>query len=81
LKLRAPQINNEELSSIETPQEVGILDGFPHSSLETSNDLLFKLHGAYAPRPLNYETVVHSADEGQDIRNAPTPSTGTCLEK
>lgn len=58
-----------------------ILDGFLHSSLSTSNDLLFTLHGVYAPRPLNYEIVAQSADEVQDIRNAPALSMGAYLEE
>jgi hypothetical protein len=81
LKYRATQTNSEELSSVETPQEVGVLRGFPGSSLETSNDLLFTLHGVYSPRPLNYEIVAQSADEVRDIRNAPALSMGTYLEE
>jgi len=40
----------------------------------TSNDLLFSLHGEYAPRSLNYEIVAQGADEVQDIQNAPAVS-------
>jgi hypothetical protein len=81
LKYRATQTNSEELSSVETPLGVGVLRGFPSTSLVTSNDLLFTLHGAYSPRPLNYEIVAQSADEVRNVRNAPALSMGTYLEE
>lgn len=81
MKYRATQTNSEELSSVETPLGVGVLRGFPSTSLVTSNDLLFTLHGAYSPRPLNYEIVAQSADEVRNVRNAPALSMGTYLEE
>jgi hypothetical protein len=81
LKHRASQMKSGKLSSIEITQGMTILDGVPHSSRDTSNDLLFTLHGVYSPRPFNYEIVAQSAEEVQDIRNAPALSMGTYLEE
>src|SRR3984885_3333426 len=65
----------------ETTQGMSIFDGVPHSSRDTSNDLLFALHGVYSPRPLNYEIVAQSADEVRDVSNAPALSMGSYLEE
>jgi len=70
-----------KLSSVGITQVMSILDGVPHSSRNTSNDLLFTLHGIYSPRPLNYEILAQSAEEVQDVRNAPALSMGTYLEE
>jgi hypothetical protein len=59
------------LSSVEITQGRSMLDSVLHSSRDTSNDHLLTLHGVYSPRPLNYEIVAQSADEVQDISNAP----------
>jgi hypothetical protein len=45
----------------------------------TSNDLLFKLHGPYTPKPLHYEIIVQTADEVQDVENAPAISMSNYL--
>ena len=79
LKDGAAQMKTGELSSVEITQGMRIPDGVPHSTRDTSNDLLFTLHGVYSPRPLNYEVVAQSADEVQDISNAPALSMGSYL--
>ncbi len=61
---------NKRQGTIETPQ---------YSPNRTSNDLLFNLHGEYARRSLNYEIVAQSAEEVQDIQNAPAFSMGQYL--
>lgn len=45
----------------------------------TSNDLLFSLGGEQRRKPLNYEIVVQSAREVQDIQSAPAVSMGPYL--
>jgi hypothetical protein len=70
-----------KLSSVETTQGMSIFDAVPHSSGDTSNGLLFALHGVYSPRPLNYEIVAQSADEVRDVSNAPALSMGSYLEE
>lgn len=45
----------------------------------TSNDLLFSLEGENFQRTLNYEIVVQSVEEVQDIQNAPAISMGPYL--
>jgi hypothetical protein len=74
-------MKTEKLSSVEITQGMSILDGVPHSTRNTSNNLLFALHGVYSPRHLNHEIVAQSAEEVQDIRNAPSFSMGTYLEE
>ena len=81
MKDHASQAKNEEITSVRALQVRDNFSGLRHSSHETSNDLLSTLHGAYSPRALNYEIVAQSADEVQDIRNAPALSMGTYLEE
>ena len=81
MKDLASQTKNEELTSVRASQERDNFSGLPQASHETSNDLLFTLHGVYSPRALNYEIVAQSADEVQDIRNAPALSMGAYLEE
>lgn len=45
----------------------------------TSNDLLFSLEGESSQKTLNYEIVAQSADEVQNIQNAPAVSMGPYL--
>jgi hypothetical protein len=45
----------------------------------TSNDLLARLQGEGARKALHYETVAQSAEEVQDVRNAPAISMGPYL--
>jgi hypothetical protein len=45
----------------------------------TSNDLLFSLEGESSRKTLNYEIVAQSAEEVQDIQNAPAVSMGPYL--
>ena len=45
----------------------------------TSNDLLFSLEGESLRKTLNYEIVAQSAEEVQDIQNAPAVSMGPYL--
>ena len=45
----------------------------------TSNDLLFHLKLEYPRQSLNYATIVQSAEEVQDIQNAPSISMGPYL--
>jgi hypothetical protein len=45
----------------------------------TSNDLLFSLEGESSQKTLNYEIVAQSADEVQNIQNAPAVSMGLYL--
>jgi len=49
-----------------------------YSSSHTSNDLLFSLDREYSG-PLNYEIVAQSAEEVQDLQNAPAVSMGPYL--
>jgi hypothetical protein len=63
---------NDEPSTQESPQ-------FP--SEHTSNDLLFSLRPEGSPASLNYEIVAQTADEVQDVRNAPPFSIGPWLIK
>lgn len=42
----------------------------------TSNDLLSSLNGDDARKSLNYETVAQTAEEVQDLQNAPAISMG-----
>jgi hypothetical protein len=48
-------------------------------SSHTSNDLLFSLNPEDSRKPLNYEIVAQSADEVQNIQNAPPFSMGPYL--
>ena len=45
----------------------------------TSNDLLFSLDGESSRKTLNYEIVAQSAEEVQDVQNAPAVSMGPYL--
>ena len=45
----------------------------------TSNDLLFKLQEANSDKCPNYDIVAQSADEVQDLQNAPAVSMGSYL--
>jgi hypothetical protein len=45
----------------------------------TSNDLLFHLRMEYPRQSLNYAMIVQSAEEVQDIQNAPSISMGPYL--
>lgn len=45
----------------------------------TSNDLLFSLEGENSQKALNYTIVSQSAEEVQDIQNAPAVSMGPYL--
>lgn len=45
----------------------------------TSNDLLLRLASEHPPRVLNYSVIAQSADEVQDIKNAPSVSMGPYL--
>ena len=64
----------------------GGLDGKSESPKEprapsnyTSNDLLFSLKGKKPAGSLNYRTIAQTADEVQDIQNAPAVSMGPYL--
>ena len=70
-----------KLNSDSTALEINTADNLSRTSRRTSNDLLFALHGPYAPKPLNYDVVCQSAEEVQDTRNAPAISMGAYLEK
>ena len=61
------------------PEERTKMDSPPYSSSYTSNDLLFSLDGGHSRRSLNYEIVAQSAEEVQDIQNAPAVSMGPYL--
>lgn len=61
---------NDETLPLESPQ---------FSSEHTSNDLLFSLDPDGIRKALNYEIVAQSAEEVQDIRNAPPFSIGPYL--
>jgi hypothetical protein len=50
-----------------------------YSSSHTSHDLLFKLDGEYSRKSLNYEIVAQTAEEVQDLQNAPVVSMGSYL--
>jgi adenylylsulfate kinase-like enzyme len=50
-----------------------------YSSNHPSNDLLFKLDGEYSRKSLNYEIVAQTAEEVQDLQNAPVVSMGSYL--
>lgn len=56
-----------------------VVDNPQYSSSHTSNDLLFSLDPQYSRRSLNYEVVAQSAEEVQDIQNAPAVSMGPYL--
>lgn len=71
---QALHARREELSSVVTTREESRFHDPQLSSSQTSNDLLFALHGTYSPRPFNYEIVAQSAKEVQDIQNAPALS-------
>ena len=45
----------------------------------TSNDLLFRLAAEQARKAVNYTVIAQSADEVQDIQNAPAVSMGPYL--
>lgn len=47
----------------------------------TSNDLLHRLIAEHAPAALNYQIVAQSADDVQNIENAPAVSMGPYLLK
>lgn len=49
------------------------------SSEQTSNGLLFSLQPENSEKSLNYEIVAQSAEEVQDVRNAPPFSIGPWL--
>jgi len=55
------------------------MDPIQDSLARTSNDLLFSLDGEYCRKPLNYEIVVQSEKEVQDIQNAPGVTVGPYL--
>jgi hypothetical protein len=46
-------------------------------SVPTSNDLLSSLVAKHAPATLNYKIVAQSAEDVQDIDNAPAITMGT----
>src|ERR1700739_1787965 len=56
-----------------------IMDSPRYPASHTSNDLLFRLDGEQRRKPLNYEIVAQSAQEVQDILNAPSVSMGPYL--
>lgn len=45
----------------------------------TSNDLLFRLAAMHARKAMNYTVIAQSADEVQDLQNAPSVSMGPYL--
>lgn len=45
----------------------------------TSNDLLFRLVAENSRRTMNYTVIAQSADEVQDVQNAPSVSMGPYL--
>jgi hypothetical protein len=49
------------------------------ASNPTSNDLLFRLAAERTRRALNYTVIAQSADEVQDVQNAPSVSMGPYL--
>ena len=55
------------------------MDNPQYSSTHTSNDVLFDLEEEHSQRSLNYEIVAQSAEEVQDIQNAPAVSMGPYL--
>src|ERR1700744_6166818 len=55
------------------------MDSPQYSSSHTPNDLLFSLDGKYSRKSLNYQIVAQSAEEVQDIQNAPAVSMGPYL--
>jgi len=55
------------------------MDNPQYSSTHTSNDVLFDLEEEQSQRSLNYEIVAQSAEEVQDIQNAPAVSMGPYL--
>jgi len=59
--------------------DINMADNLRRTSRQTSNDLLFALHGLYVPKPLNYDVVSQSADDVQDTQNAPAISMGAYL--
>jgi hypothetical protein len=56
-----------------------IMDSPRYPVSHTSNDLLSSLDGELRRKPLNYEIVAQSAQEVQDIQNAPAVSMGPYL--
>jgi hypothetical protein len=52
-----------------------------HGSVLTSNDLLHSLEIKHALRALNYQVIAQSAEDLQDIENAPAVSMGPHLSK
>jgi hypothetical protein len=67
--------SKSDLSAI----DINMADNLRRTSRQTSNDLLFALHGLYVPMPLNYDVVCQSSDEVQDTQNAPAISMGAYL--
>ena len=65
---------------IVTTNEMSLHPGAEQFSRWTSNDLLFELHGLYTPKTFHYQVVAQSADEVQDIENAPSVSMSHYLE-
>jgi hypothetical protein len=51
----------------------------PTSTNPTSNDLLFRLTPEYQPQSMNYTVIAQSAEEVQDIENAPSVNMGPYL--
>ena len=53
----------------------------PYGSGPTSNDLLERLVAEHTPAALNYQVVAQSAEDVQNIQNAPAVSMGPYLDK
>src|ERR1700761_8795862 len=71
--------NNWSSASLHQDERENIMGGSTYSSSHTSNDLLFSLDGGRSRRSPNYEIVAQSAEEVQDIQNAPAVSMGPYL--
>jgi hypothetical protein len=58
----------EKSNSDLNPLEINTAENLHRTASQTSNDLLFALHGLYVPKPLNYDVICQSVDEVQDNR-------------
>jgi hypothetical protein len=71
--------NDEADKSMPIQREEDLMNDSQYPFGHTSNDLLLGLEEENSRKQLNYEIVAQSADEVQDIQNAPVVSMGPYL--
>jgi hypothetical protein len=81
LRNQALGTGREKSNSDLNPLEINTAENLHRTASQTSNDLLFALHGLYVPKPLNYDVICQSVDEVQDTQNAPAISMGAYLDE